>query len=755
LLFDVVYRLRLGLFVLTGTIILGSLIGLTRLDISADNRIFYGPKNQFFADYLQFEAEFSANDNILFLVSAPYSVLEHDFPSAIRWLSKKVAELDGVIRVDSLSTYPHPTMDGDEFVVVSLLDWACPTDRVMCVRDISAELRQPHVVNRLVSEDKTSTGVLATLSIERGALGEVERLHRETKDLAEEFSAHFNELEINLTGGVPMMAAFAEATSYDLKSLLPFALLTITLLLYLVLGSTRLTLLIVGLGFCSVIITLGLAGVFGHTLNNATSVVPLIIFTLVVASSMHIAVHFTRSLGLHISQAEALTQARASLSSTAVPIMLSAATSAVSLGSMWLADSPPLRQLGVLSATGVAVGAALTLTLLPIMLSTTRNVSASRLSRLIQLNLNRYAKRLERGKHAAGAFTFFFLVATLGLYDLELNDDFVKFFDESVPFRVQTDRTTQLLAGPNHIEIIATNREGSVFEPRFLQYITDLSAFIRASPLVANALSFSDVIAEVSIAFADQPALGAESAEELAQLFFVYELSLQTGQSNTDLVNARQDSARISVLLNESTSVQIQQLERDVYQWSTNQYQGFRVLVTGENIPVAHLTQMNIQAMATGIIFSLAFSGLCLGIAFRSVKLGIVALIATTLPVIAGFGAWAWIVTEIGLASTAIIALTIGIVVDDAAHYIYRFLDARNRLDLKAWPAAAYATHRTGSAIVSTSVVLILGLSLLLFSNFEVNSSFGAVACLIILTALIFNLAVLPRLTVWASNYKD
>jgi predicted RND superfamily exporter protein len=47
---------------------------------------------------------------------------------------------------------------------------------------------------------------------------------------------------------------------------------------------------------------------------------------------------------------------------------------------------------------------------------------------------------------------------------------------------------------------------------------------------------------------------------------------------------------------------------------------------------------------------------------------------------------------------------------------------------------------------------LVLGLSLLFFSSFEVNSSFGAVACLIITTAVIFNLAVLPRLAVWASN---
>jgi uncharacterized protein len=752
LLFDVAHRFRRLLFVIVGILVFGSLIGLTKLDISADNRVFYGPKNPYFSDYLQFEAEFSSNDNVLFVLTGPHTVLEHTFPSAIRWLSSRVAQLEGVIRVDSLSTYPHPTTDEGELVVSSLLDWACPIDRTECIRDISSELRKRHLVNRLVSEDQKSTGILATLLIERGAVGEVERIHRETNAIKEEFSAHYGQFEINLTGGVPMMAAFAEATARDLRLLLPLALLAITFLLYLILGSAALTALIVSIGLGSIIITLGLAGFFGHTLNNATSIVPLIIFTLVVASSMHIAVHFTRNLDNQISGAHALAQARGSLSSTAVPITISAVTSAVSLGSMWLADSPPLRQLGVLSAAGVAVGAGLTLTVLPILLSKIRRGADTRLSGLIQSILNAYAKRLERGKHVAGFFTLIFLIATLGFYDLELNDDFVKFFDESVPFRIQTDRTTELLAGPNHIEVIAKNSGGSVFDLAFVRYVTDLSALIRESPLVANVLSFSDVLDEVSIAFSDEPASSAESPEELAQLFFIYELSLPAGQSNTDFVNAVQDSARISILLNGSTSLQIQGLERDIQRWGENPDHNFSISVTGENIPVAHLTRMNIEAMATGIIFSLSFSGLCLGIVFRSLKLGLVALISTTLPVIAGFGVWAWVVPDIGLASTGIIALTIGIVVDDAAHYIYRFTDARDRLELGAWGAAAYATHRTGSAIVSTTIVLVLGLSLLFFSSFEVNSSFGAVACLIITTAVIFNLAVLPRLAVWASN---
>ena len=119
---------------------------------------------------------------------------------------------------------------------------------------------------------------------------------------------------------------------------------------------------------------------------------------------------------------------------------------------------------------------------------------------------------------------------------------------------------------------------------------------------------------------------------------------------------------------------------------------------------------------------------------------------------ILGFGFWGLTNATIGLASTAIIALTIGIVVDDSVHLVYRYLDGRNRLQLDRWHAAGYSIHRVGTAIVTTSIVIGVGLSVLTLSAFEVNSSFGACTCLIIALALVFDLAVFPRILTLADR---
>ena len=217
-------------------------------------------------------------------------------------------------------------------------------------------------------------------------------------------------------------------------------------------------------------------------------------------------------------------------------------------------------------------------------------------------------------------------------------------------------------------------------------------------------------------------------------------------------MNQSQSESRISVLLKETSSADIQALEERIRDWEIRHSEGASLSITGENIPVAHLSELNIKSMIYGLGGSILFSALIIGIVFNSARLSIAALLSIVVPVLAGFGFWGWTIGQIGLASTAIVALTIGVVVDDAVHLIFRYLDGLRTLGLNAMEASAYSIHRAGSAISTTSIVMIGGLGVLLFSDFTVNSSFGACTCLIIALALIFDMLVLPRILVWTNS---
>ena len=753
MLFDWVLRRRTLILVVSAAIVVTSTIGTMKLRVSLDNRVFYGEANEYFRTLQEFEANYTSNDNILFVVRSKSGINTEEYANILRWITNQAWLIDNVVRVDSLATYPHIHSREDTIFVTPLLDFVCPLDGV-CLDEKAEALLSTELINRLLSEDLRSTGILATLSLELGAVEEIQEIYGQAVRLTNDFRSKFPGYEVVFTGGIPMMAAFAEASGKDLSLLLPIAFVVIFVLLRIFLGGFRPTGILFGLGISAVLITLGTAGWIGHVINNATSIVPLIVFTLVITSSMHIILHFERNSG-RTDQRERIIQAsKAALQGNLIPVVASATTSIIGLLSLSFVDSPPLQQLGQLSALGVFVGCCLSIFVLPILLSTFKNTYFSGANEALQVLLNSYAKIIERGRSFALVTSMMFAMVCSGVFFLEINDDFVKYFDKSTAFRQNTDRATELLAGPNHIEVLLdSSQEHGVFDPSYLSYLEDLSNYLRQERHVSNVHSFYDVIVRIASAFSPMTKLADHSANEIAQWFLVYELSLQQGQSNTDLVNSEKSESRISVLLKETTSRDIQNLEKKIIAWaSSREKQGFSVTVTGENIPVAHLSEINIKSMIVGLGGSILLTAIVVGITFRKFRLGVAALVATLAPVVCGFGVWGWTIGTIGLASTAIVALTIGIVVDDAVHLSYRYLDASTRLNLGRWQSAAYSIHRAGTAITTTSIVMVGGLSALLFSGFEVNSSFGACTCLIICLALIFDLLVLPRVLVWTGR---
>jgi predicted RND superfamily exporter protein len=744
-------RHRKVVIILTVLVTLGCGAGLLELRVSTDNRVFYGPENPYFLDFLEFESRFTTNDNIVFVLNAPYTIQEKDFPQAIRWLTQRAFNLSHVIRVDSLANYPYASVEGDSVSVQSFLDWACP-GRGRCETPIGSALEDLRLHNRLVSADHKSAGVIATVSIERGAVGEIEALNAQAVQLISEFKARFPTISTYFTGGVPMMVAFAEATANDLSMLVPLAFAIIFLLLTFVHGSSLLALLLLGIGGISSVIVLGAAGWSGHVVNNVTSNSPVIVLTLVVTSAMHVTVHFATHYFASNGSVSAAEQAVTSTRDNARPIIVSALISAATLASLSLVDSPPLRQLGVLATSGVLVGCVLTLTFLPVCLSMIRRTRQFPLGTAIQRFIDSYSRRVQTSGPPTIPVALLFVAGALGLSQLHVDDDFVRFFDRSVDFRIQTDKVTELLTGPNHIELVVEAPEGSsVFEPKFLMYLDSLANGLRRDPLVANAFSFSDVMQHLSKVFYGKPITSDSTEPELSQLYVIYELSLNAGQSTSDLVSSDHQHARVSVLLKESSSADIQRLESTIRQEHEASRTPFRVKITGENIPVAHLSEMNIKSMLLEIGITLLFASVVLGVLFKSVRLGLIALMATTVPVLVGFGIWGWIAGTVGLAATAIIALTSGVVVDNTAHYLFQYLDARARLGGNPRMAAGEATRKVGSAVVSSSVALGAGLGVLVVSDFQVISIFGSATCLIILLALMFDLAILPRLAIWAS----
>jgi predicted RND superfamily exporter protein len=115
-------------------------------------------------------------------------------------------------------------------------------------------------------------------------------------------------------------------------------------------------------------------------------------------------------------------------------------------------------------------------------------------------------------------------------------------------------------------------------------------------------------------------------------------------------------------------------------------------------------------------------------------------------PAFMAFGLWALIFKEIGMAVSVVIALSLGVIVDDTVHFLSKYLLARREQGKTPAEAVRYSFHTVGKALWVTSIVLVAGFLVLASSGFTINSHMGYLTAITIGFALLADFLFLPPL---------
>jgi uncharacterized protein len=721
--------------------------GLLRLTASADTRVFFG-ENRYHQDLRDFEASFRQNNNVLILLRYNGERIDRSaaFARILREATNESWKLTRVLRVESLATYPHVVVDADDsdsFEVKPLLDVVCPTD---CDATQSALLDDPILRARLISNDGTTVGVYLTFDLPYESVDAVQAITRAVRDLTDRLRDSHAGVEAMFVGDITMMDAFNEAAQRDAATLFPLVLATMVIVLVVMVGELRLVGYLIATGVYGVIVAMGIAGWIGMVLNIATTVTPVIILTLCVASGLHMMLTFQRQV---VAQPHDVPRAaKITDGLNRGPVFLANLTTVVGFVSMNTADSPPIRELGNLAAVGLTAGTSLLLLVVPDRLARIRELRVLPTVEWIRPMLERLTHGNAR-QRAVLAFAIA-IACIAGIPRVDINDDFVRYFDESFEFRRAADFSQQHMSGPNYIDLaVVSGKPDGIYDPRYLSTVRELSTWLRAQPLVANVASLSDIVAEIAEKFGT-PDFTTLTQNEIAQFVLTYELSLTAGQDLDDFFDKSRDSTRVSVLLSGGNSQSVTALEDSIYRWFREHAPPeFRVVVTGINIPVSHMSLLNIRSMLVGMLASLVVIAVAVAIYFRDLR--VVLFIGPTilLPMAMGFGLWGWFVGDIGFAAAVIAAMTIGILDYDAIHITYRYRHARRVLGVAPEEAVDVTLMTVGHAVLVNSIALAAGFFLLVFSGFEVNRALGLCTTLIMLSGLVVHLLLIPSSLAW------
>ncbi len=742
---------KYSLLVLLATIflIIVATIGGKNLYFRGDYDIFFDGTNKQLLAFDEIQTTFAKTDNLA-IVIAPEDgdIFTPQTLSLIQKITVDAWQVPYSSRVDSIANYQHTEAFDDDLLVEDLLysEYELTPERISKVKSIA--LSEPVLKSALVSEKGDVTVVNITVQLpEMDKTAEVEEVVSSINAMIDRYQRAYPDVTFHKAGIIAMNHAFMTAAQDDSSTLVPTMLVVILVFLTIMLRSilSVIATLIVIIG--SVMATMGISGWAGMFLSTATVNVPTLIMTLAVADCVHVIATMRQSMKNGFTKVQSIER---SIALNFVPILITSVTTAIGFLMMNMSDSPVLRDFGNLSALGVMVACLLSVTLLPALLKLLPihvKMETSPDQKHVMDHLGDFVVSQRR---ALLPLSVAVIVVCASLIPLnKVNDESVEYFGQRNEFRQAADFMEERISGMTNISIaIKTNESQGIAAPDFLNTIGEFSSWLRDQPETDHVATLADVYKRLNknMHGDDEAYYSLPQARELAaQYLLLYEMSLPYGLDLNNQINVDKSSIKMVLTVANLGSVELVDLENRIYQWFAEHAPQYQVVASSPSLMFAHIGETNMASMLSTLPITLVLISALLIFALRSVRLGLISLMPNIAPAVIGFGLWALISGEINLGLSVVVTLTLGIVVDDAVHFLSKYQIAR-REGQTAEQAVRYAFHTVGRALWITTVVLVAGFSVLAMSSFRLNADMGQLSAIVIFIALVVDFLFLPTL---------
>ena len=753
---DFVVRNRIWVAILTLVAAFTVFAGIPNLKLDTDGRVFMAADNPDKMLLDRFEQEFAKDDNLAIIVKpADGNVFTPRTLGAVGDLTEELWNLPYVRLVNSITRFQNTYADGDMMVVEDLV----PDPQTVTPKEAAAArdtaLDRIEIINSLISADGSATAISVIFRLPGiDLVSEIPNINAEAEPLLARFRAEYPEIEFKASGSVAISQAFATASQKDGETLTPSMLVAMLLVVGILLRSVTGALLILVLAALSALVSLGALGWTRIPINSATAVAPLMVITLAVASSVHI----LSSVRQTMQQTSDRTQwARRALADHGLGITVAIFTTAIGFLSLNFSISPPFRQLGNMVAAGMVGVWIFTIFLLPGLIcwlpmrQVRKAASVDRFMAWLGEFVIRNQRRLLLG------IPLVILGFAAGISQIKLEDDFLRYFDERFETRRATDLYEANLGGLNVLEYsVDTGVESGINSVAYLESLDAFASFLRDQPEVSHIRILSDTIKRLNMNMnGDDPSFYRipETDEEASQYLFLYELSLGYGMDLTDQINVDRSSTRVSAFVPFATTTQLLELDDKVQAWFAANAPELANPVTGQTHVYTMISARDVPSMLKGTTLALIFISFVIFLVLRNLKLGLVSLVPNLVPAAMGFGLWGYMVGNVTLAVSIVVAMTLGIVVDDTVHFILKYANARKRGE-SAEDSVRYAFKSVGMALTVTSLGLVIGFAILGQSGFAVNRDMARLTAITLSFALFVDFLFLPPLLIFLDRMK-
>jgi len=764
---------RILLLIILLISILGNFALQMQIDASADTLLLEKDKDLLFAREIN---KRYATQDFLIVTFTPTNgtLLSTASLQTIAKLSDELTSLDlvdsvtSIINVPLLQSPPKPIKELLKDIPTLL---SKNTDKNLAKKEF---LSSPLYKDNLVSRDFKTTALLVNLK----KIDTKEQNHQNIIKIRQIIKKYKTMATINL-GGVSMIADdLISFVKYDLEtfSIVVFGLLVV--ILFTLFREIKWVLIPIFICGTSIIATTGVLGLF----DWKVTVISSNFISLQLIMTMSLVIHLVIKYKELLASKPDLTQKQLVLqtvTSMLKPSFFVVITTIAGFSSLVYSGILPVINFGYMMSLGLVLSFVITFLLFPSILLLLKKSPTKNMIKNKSLFTSSIAHISYKHQKLIIATTIMIVIFSItGALQLFVENSFIDYFKKDTEIYKGMKAIDEKLGGTTPLDVILTfqdedeievktniinsedDEELDSFEDEFEEDVDDKTYWFTTTKMekirkVHNYLESLPQIGKVlSLATLDEIGKILNNGKYLDGVELAL-LNKKLPQKYKDIllnpyINVESNQARITMrILDSQPNLRrdelIKKINKDLSKMLNPKYEKFRL----SNLLILYNNMLqslfNSQISTLGIVIAILFTMFL--ILFKSVKVAFIALVANIVPVGVIFGFMGWMAIPLDMMTITIAAISIGIAVDNTIHYIHRF--KQEFLQNKEYKQSMFNAHSSiGIAMFYTSIIIMIGFSVLVLSNFIPTIYFGLLTLIAMFMAIIADLLLLPILLI-------
>ena len=705
--------------------------------------------------YQAFKNQFGEDGNVIVIGAINPDLFKLEQFNAWAQLGNNIRKIDGVQEVINISRAINLVKNEEthQFNISNIVNREATSQAE--VDSLKKTILSLKFYEGMLYNPKTKA-TLMTITLDKKKLNDISRIAL-INNIIKSVDAYKlkNNVEIHCSGMPYIRTVTMQKVKHELFLFVLISIAVATFIMFLFFRSLRViisSLLIVGI---SIIWVMGTLVLFGYKITILTGVIPSLIVIIVIENCIYILNKYHWEYRSHGNKMRALSQVIHRIGFAS--LMTNAAT-ALGFAAFILVPNQMLREFGVITSINIMVLYVLTITLLPIIFSL---VDPPTPKHLKHLDNNFFGAVLEkviylisnRRNMIYGIAGGLVVIGFIGLSMMKTSGKVVDDFRSDDPTLLDLKFFEKNFGGVMPFEIsIDTKKRNGVLTYSTIQKIDKLQTTINQHPEFSKPLSLIEVFK-----FARQAYYGGDSSKyslpsSMEKNFIFGYIPQKVGGNGNSLLKSFIDSTkqvtRISFQMADVGTKHMDSLMASILPQVDTIFDKtkFEVKVTGSSVVYAKGTNFLIRNLFESVIIAIILISILMAFLFSSFRMILVSMVPNIIPLVITAAIMGFSGIPIKPSTIIVFSIALGISVDNAIQYLSRY-----RHELKANNgaikiSAINALHEAGFSMIYTSIVLVLGFSVFIVSEFGGTQALGILISTTLLIAMFFNVMVLPSL---------